>query len=146
MDELTDKQKKFVAVYEGNATEAARLAGYKGSDETLRQVGSENLTKPHILSLIQNRNNKEINKMIATREERQQFWSSIMRNEQSEMRDRLKASELLGKSQADFTEKVEHSGSLASKLSDEELDEKIKQLQHSMSNSAKLNNGEKVEV
>jgi phage terminase small subunit len=56
---LTLKQKKFVDAYlgqaRGNATEAARLAGYAGSDETLRAVGYENLTKPHIAQVVSER-------------------------------------------------------------------------------------------
>lgn len=51
---LTPKQHAFVAAYigvaRGNATEAARIAGYTGP---LRSIGSENLTKPDIMSAIQ---------------------------------------------------------------------------------------------
>ena len=54
---LTRKQQLFVAAYvgeaKGNATEAARIAGYGGSDATLRQTGSENLTKPHIIAAVE---------------------------------------------------------------------------------------------
>jgi len=46
------KQQKFVDAYlgeaNGNATEAARLAGYAGNDNTLRVVGHQNLTNPNI--------------------------------------------------------------------------------------------------
>jgi hypothetical protein len=47
-----------------------------------------------------------------------------------EMKDRLKAAELLGKSQADFTEKLEHTGADGqpisfTNLTDEQLDAKI---------------------
>ena len=49
---LTPKQRAFVAAYigeaRGNATEAARLAGYKGAERTLISIGHENLTKPDI--------------------------------------------------------------------------------------------------
>jgi phage terminase small subunit len=57
MTRLTNKQKVFVEYYlqTWNATEAARLAGYKGNNVTLRAVGHENLTKPHIKSQIQKR-------------------------------------------------------------------------------------------
>lgn len=52
----TEKQRRFVLAYVGmarfNATEAARLAMYDGSDETLRAIGYENLTKPHIRAAI----------------------------------------------------------------------------------------------
>ena len=47
---LTDKQIMFIECYIQtlNATEAARRAGYKGNDNTLASVGSENLQKPAI--------------------------------------------------------------------------------------------------
>jgi phage terminase small subunit len=52
-NKLTNKQFEFVAAYLGkanrNATEAARIAGYKNP----RQMGSENLSKPDIESAIQ---------------------------------------------------------------------------------------------
>lgn len=54
---LTTKQEKFVAAYigraNGNATESARLAGYTGSENTLKSVGNENMTKPDILAEIE---------------------------------------------------------------------------------------------
>jgi phage terminase small subunit len=110
---LTAKQKKFVEAYVGNATEAAKLAGY--SEKTAKAIGHENLTKPNLLEAVEKRQEKEINKLIADRKERQEFWSKIMRDgaTSSEIKllfASLKASELLGKSEADFTEKIEHSG------------------------------------
>ena len=39
----------------GNATKAARLAGYAGNDVTLASVGYENLRKPHIKAEIERR-------------------------------------------------------------------------------------------
>lgn len=44
---------------------------------------------------------------IATREERQHFWTSLMYDEGVEASQRNRASELLGKSQGDFIEQVE---------------------------------------
>lgn len=53
---LTTKQEAFVAAYigqaRGNATEAARIAKYQGSSETLASVGAENLRKPQIIERI----------------------------------------------------------------------------------------------
>lgn len=119
---LTAKQQRFVDAYSGNATEAARLAGYAGSAEVLGQVGAENLKKPQIAAAIAKRESKVTKKLIATREQRQEFWSRVMLgptdgepktlDDLCEMKDRLKASELLGKSEADFTEKLDHSGNL----------------------------------
>lgn len=47
-DQLTEKQKIFCRefIYDWNATRAAKAAGY--SEDTARQIGSENLTKPAI--------------------------------------------------------------------------------------------------
>ena len=57
---LTPKQQLFVSEYlkTGNATEAARKAGYKGNEETLRSIGKENLTKPPIKRAIDEKNQK----------------------------------------------------------------------------------------
>jgi len=54
---LTDKQKVFVEAYLEtlNATESARRAKYRGNGQTLRAVGHENLTKPHIREEIDRR-------------------------------------------------------------------------------------------
>lgn len=54
-DTLTPKQRRFIAAYidSWNATDAARQAGYKGTNETLGSVGCENLRKPAIAALIQ---------------------------------------------------------------------------------------------
>jgi hypothetical protein len=43
-------------------------------------------------------------KSIANRTQRQAFWSRTMNDPATKMADRLRASELLGKSEADFTE------------------------------------------
>lgn len=103
---LTTKQARFVAAYTGNGVEAARAAGYKGSDETLNAVARENLRKPPIADAIQAREGKRVGTLIATREERQQFWTGAFRDENNPLTERLRASELLGKSEADFTDKL----------------------------------------
>jgi phage terminase small subunit len=52
---LTALQKAFIAHYVEclNATQAARLAGYKSTNGSLRAIGSENLTKPYIKAEIE---------------------------------------------------------------------------------------------
>src|SRR5690349_5940748 len=101
MAKLTAKQQAFIAAYSGNGTEAARLAGYAGSDQVLGQVASENLKKPEIQKAIAARQSKASASLIASREERQTFWTSLMRDTELGLYDRVRASELLGKSQAD---------------------------------------------
>ena len=51
--------------------------------------------------------NAHANPGIASKNERQEFWSSVMMDETERMSDRLKASELLGKAAKDFVEQVE---------------------------------------
>lgn len=81
---LTDKQKLFISYYLQtlNATQAAKAAGY--SEDTARNIGCENLTKPNIRA--------EINRLMAekampkeeviarfnqqARSEHAQFWRS----------------------------------------------------------------------
>lgn len=108
--QLTAKQRKFIEVYAGNGTEAARLAGYAGNDATLSQVAAENLRKPLVVEAIKSREAKEIRPHLASRADRQAFWAQVMNDAAEQMAYRLKASELLGKSEADFTEKVKHEG------------------------------------
>ena len=105
---LTAKQQRFVEAYTGNATQAAIAAGY--SEKTAPFIGAENLKKPKILAEIKSRETIRSTPLIASRAERQQFWTGVMRDKDQQMRDRLKAAELLGKSEADFVERQEITG------------------------------------
>lgn len=111
---LTEKQRRFVEAYMGeacgNATAAARIAGYKGNDETLSTVGTENLRKPAVTAAIEERT--ENDPLVLSREELQRWWTEVTRDAKTTMKDRLRASELLGKSRGEFTDKVEHSGEI----------------------------------
>lgn len=111
---LTERERRFVECYmgeaAGNATQAARAAGY--SAKTARKQGSRLLTKGNIRAAIAERSASD--PAVWTREDRQRFWTAIASGgrgyQLASLRDRLKASELLGRSQADFVERVEHSG------------------------------------
>ena len=105
---LTVKQQRFVDFYDGNATQAALKAGY--SPKTAHRSGAENMQKHAVTAAIAEREKQKSAPEIATREERQAFWSSVLRNESEQMKDRLKASELLGKSNADFIERIRQDG------------------------------------
>ncbi len=78
MDKLTPKQKAFADYYIecGNATEAAKRAGY--SEKTARQIGTENLSKPSILEYIQDRTTPTEQKRIASGDEVLQFFTRVM--------------------------------------------------------------------
>ncbi len=79
--DLTPKQKAFVDEFLkcGNATEAAKKAGY--SERSARQMGAENLSKPSISEYIQERQKQIDNERIASITEIQQFYSSVLRGE-----------------------------------------------------------------
>jgi phage terminase small subunit len=79
-EKLTYKQQLFVDCYEGNGTEAARKAGYKGNDATLKQVGSENLAKHYIKKAIEKRQEEEKSKRNATRTEKLEILTELMRD------------------------------------------------------------------
>jgi phage terminase small subunit len=105
MKTLTVRQRRFVEAYAGNATKAAIAAGY--SPKTAHRIGAENMQKPAIMQAIQARETKAMRTHIADREQRQAFWTSVLQDTEQAMRDRLKASELLGKSEGDFLERVD---------------------------------------
>lgn len=107
---FTLKQQRFIDYYDGNATQAAIKAGY--SKKTAFAIGIENLRKPIILEAIQKRTQKSANKVISSREDLQEFWTKVYNNDEASLSDRLRASELLGKSKAVFIEKHEHSGEI----------------------------------
>lgn len=91
------RQQKFCDYYlqSGNATEAAKKAGY--SEKTARAIGAENLTKLDIQKYLAEHAQRASNERIADANEVLEFWSNTMRNSELASKDRLKASELLGK-------------------------------------------------
>ena len=105
---LTPKQKKFIEAYAGNATEAAKAAGY--SEKTAYSAGQRLLKDVEIQNAIREREEMEARERIATRQQRQEFWTNLMRDRKRKDFVRLKASELLGKSEADFIERLKVSG------------------------------------
>lgn len=109
---LTPKQQAFADYYieTGNATEAARRAGYKKPNVQ----GSQNLEKLSIKSYIEERLSKIEDERIAKGEEVLQYLTKVMRGEEKDqfgldasLQDRTKAAELLGKRYRLFVDKVE---------------------------------------
>ncbi len=129
---LTIKQERFAYLYDGNGVDAARLAGCKGTAESLATWASETLRLAKVAEIVAQRERRETGTRegIASRAERQQFWTDVMLSADNMtqpvlvgrppnqevvnlpplMKDRLKASELLGKSQMDFIERKELTG------------------------------------
>ncbi|MER3115332.1 MULTISPECIES: terminase small subunit [Bacillus] len=135
---LTEKQKRFADYYIelGNATEAARKAGY--SSKTAKSIGQENLTKPDIKSYIKERLNEKDAERIASQDEILEFLTAVMRGEKTEqipvglgegaqqledkdpyLKDRVKAAELLGKRHSMWTDKVDMVGNVGVRIVDD---------------------------
>lgn len=114
---LTPKQKKFAEYYIkcGNATEAAKKAGY--SKKTAYAIGQENLKKPVISEYIAKRIENQEKALVADADEVLKFFTSTMRGEVKDqfgldpaLSDRIKAAELLGKRYRLFADKVSVEG------------------------------------
>nr|DAO84002.1 MAG TPA: Terminase small subunit [Caudoviricetes sp.] len=114
VNKLTPKQRAFADYYIeiGNATEAARRAGYKGKN--LNRIASENLSKLDIKQYIDERLAKIEDERIAKGEEVLQYLTRVMRGEEKDqfgldasLQDRTKAAELLGKRYRLFVDKTE---------------------------------------
>jgi hypothetical protein len=112
---LNAKRAAFVREYlkDLNATQAAKRCGY--SAKTARAQGSRLLTDADVCAAVAKGQQHIEGRAIATRAERQEFWTRVLHGKGDDIRwaDRLKASELLGKSEADFTDKLEHSGEVS---------------------------------
>ena len=110
---LTEKQRRFCEAYSsngGNALDAARRAGYA----TPHPEGQRMLQKASIREALEKLREKTTSEAILTREERQAYWTRVIRGEEQDadgrppaMRDRLRASELLARSQGDFLDRAE---------------------------------------
>ena len=122
---LTTKQQRCVDFYDGNATEACRKAGYKGSENTLKSVASKNMTKHDIISAIESRERLSKEKAIMDRESRQELWTMIALDKEERTDTRLRASELLGKSEGDFIDRHELSGNIAIEEYKRDIKEKV---------------------
>lgn len=111
---LTPKQKAFADAYieTGNASEAARRAGYKSKN--MNNIGSENLAKPCISAYIKERMDALEAQHVATADEVMRFFSSVMRGEvkdqfglDASLQDRLSAGKELMKRYSAIQDKAE---------------------------------------
>lgn len=117
-----DRLQKFVDVYMAttNATQAARACGYKGTPKVVSETARKLLRREDVQKMIEAARAETKTVSIATREERQEWWTRIMRGEPMPvtkdgktklvpppLAERRRASELLGKSQGDFIKRVD---------------------------------------
>lgn len=81
---LTSKQQKFVNEYiiSGNATQAAIKAGY--SKRTARKIGQENLTKPDIKAVLNDKMFEIESQKIGDAKEVLEFYFRVLRGEETE--------------------------------------------------------------
>jgi len=103
---LSTKQQRFVDFFNGNATEAARLAGYSGSETVLGVVGVKNIRNGKIAAAIQAKEAKFKKGKIKTLEEIQTFWTDTIDDTEENMQNRLKAAADLTKAKGGFIERA----------------------------------------
>ena len=112
---LTFKQEQFIKHYlskevSGNATEAARRAGYKGNDNTVATVGDENLRKPAIAFKINEVRGKAAKNQEVTVEnvlrEIGELHEICLAN--GKVATAAKCLEMKGRYQKMFTDRIEH--------------------------------------
>ena len=125
LDALSQKRRQFVLYYtgeaHGNATEAAKRAGYKNP----RVIGARLLKVASVTAAIEEARKQDEGPKIMSRRERKEFFTRVAMGLGEEdtytvdgalvegppkLKDRLRAAELLAKMEGDFLERVEHSG------------------------------------
>ena len=121
---LSDMQKRFCEYYvtSANASDSYKKAGFKvKSDNVAKSAASRLLTKVNVMQYIEElRAVTKINS-IASIIEIKEFWTDIIRKNAKdyESRDRLKASELLAKSEGAFVDKIEQKSDITVKIEGE---------------------------
>ena len=108
-DGLTKFERRFVAAYAGNATQAAIAAGY--SKKIANPIGCELMAKENIKQALSHRDlsipeseKRHLDKLITDRNERLLWLVSQLRDEGHHIKDRLKAYDMLAKSCGDYLE------------------------------------------
>lgn len=124
---MTPKQARFVEEYlfDLNATQAAIRAGY--SVKTARSVGAENLTKPDIQAAIQALQANRSARVELTTDFVVQELIKIIKDRDTPSGARVSALVALGKHQAMFTDKVQHSGTVKT-MTTEEINAELERL------------------
>lgn len=99
---MNTRRERFCLEYaaSGNATQAAIAAGY--STRTARSQGQRLLTKADIEARIEELKQETRREKIADITAIQTFWTEVLKDPNAKTADRLKASELLARSQGAF--------------------------------------------
>lgn len=135
---LTEKQKRWIDYYieTGNATEAARRAGYRAkSENSLNSIGAQNLVK--LKTFIEEKLAAKADERIAKQDEVLRHLTAAMRGELTEeavlvvdgdvrrvqkgaaLKDRNKAAELLAKRYGLLTEKIDLTEPVSIRMADD---------------------------
>lgn len=109
---MNEQQKRFADYYieTGNATDAYKRAGYKAKGNAAEAAASRLLRDVKVQAYIEERNKLLESDRIADMEEVKHFWSNTMRDLGADLKDRLKASEYIAKTNAAFVDKQQISG------------------------------------
>ncbi len=114
MKKLTQKQERFCLEYVkcGNASEAYRRAynAKKMKDETVNNKAYNLLKKGEIRTRVEELRKKAEDESIMSAKELMRFYSEVIKSDEVEMKDRLKAADQLSKLRGDYTQKIEHKG------------------------------------
>lgn len=118
----------FAKYYCGNLTETVRLMKQDGFSTTI-QTASLFLKDPEVIKKIQGKSlSVHEHKGILKKLDLQKFWSDVIKgSEDSTLVEKIKCSELLGKSLGMFIEKKELSGKVGLYTMAELLDEDLKE-------------------
>lgn len=99
---MTVKQRRYVDCYDGDIKRSAKEAGI--SYVYAKELHAKTCYA-YVLGALKKRNEEQSKKTIMSRQQRQEFWSKMTKEAEKDS-DKLKASELLGRSEADFTDKL----------------------------------------
>lgn len=96
--DLSYQQARFVAAWNGNAARAAREAGYSHP----KRDGHRLLKQDKVRRAIYERELIDARESVASRVEIQEFWTSVIRDNERPMKERISASVNLAKSHGMF--------------------------------------------
>lgn len=112
---LNERQTKFAENYakHGNATKAYAEAGYESKSIKSDEANAARLIRnDKVASYIKELTDKIRSQSIADLVEIKEFWTKVIRSDEEETPHRLKAAELIAKTQGAFIDKIEHSGKI----------------------------------
>ena len=123
---LTKKQQMFVNAFSGDIVQTMRALDYEGTDSDLHARGKTLMENVNVRTALQSRYQyqQKQGKLMANRDELMEWWTNIVRNNDPhakevadkygrksipplDIKDRLKASEFLGRAHIMFGEKKE---------------------------------------